>query len=69
MTDLLLDPAAPQGSGMCVLCGIDPLAQVDHSSVTTRAAPDAVLIVDGVFRVPRRDQRPLGLPRLAGHRC
>ena len=46
---LLLEPAAPEGSGDCVLCSIDPLTQIDHSSVLTRAAPDAVLIVDGVF--------------------
>jgi uridine kinase len=32
-----------------VLCRIDPLTQVDHSAVITRAASDAVLIVDGVF--------------------
>jgi uridine kinase len=46
---LLLDPAAPDGSGACVLCSIDPLTQVDHSGVATPAADDAVLIVDGVF--------------------
>jgi uridine kinase len=46
---LLLEPAADAGSGNCVLCSIDPLTQVDHSAVMTPAAPDAVLIVDGVF--------------------
>jgi uridine kinase len=46
---LLLEPAAHDGSGDCVLCSIDPLTQIDHSAVITRAAPDAVLIVDGVF--------------------
>jgi len=46
---LLLEPAGPGGSGACVLCSIDPLTQVDHSDVVTRAPPDAVLIVDGVF--------------------
>jgi uridine kinase len=46
---LLLEPAADAGSGNCVLCSIDPLTQVDHSAVITPAAPDAVLIVDGVF--------------------
>jgi uridine kinase len=46
---LLLEPAAPDGSGACVLCSIDPLTQVDHSDVITPAADDAVLIVDGVF--------------------
>jgi uridine kinase len=46
---LLLDPAAPDGTGICALCSIDPLTQIDHSAVTVRAAQDAVLIVDGVF--------------------
>jgi uridine kinase len=46
---LLLGPAGVNGSGECVLCRIDPLTQADHSNVVTRAAPDAVLIVDGVF--------------------
>ena len=49
VTRLLLEPAGPGGSGDCVLCSIDPLTQVDHSAVITPAAPDAVLIVDGVF--------------------
>jgi uridine kinase len=49
VTKLLLEPAGAAGSGDCVLCSIDPLTQVDHSAVITRAAPDAVLIVDGVF--------------------
>ena len=48
-TRLLLDPAAPNGSGICALCSIDPLTQIDHSDVVTEAAVDAVLIVDGVF--------------------
>ncbi len=39
----------PLGSGECALCSIDPLTQVDHSSVLTQLAPDTVLIVDGVF--------------------
>lgn len=47
--ELLLEPCGPNGSGAAVLCCIDPLTQQDHSSVLTRAAPDAVLIVDGVF--------------------
>jgi uridine kinase len=46
---LLLDPAAPDGTGVCALCSLDPLTQTDHSAVTVQAAPDAVLIVDGVF--------------------
>ncbi|AHH99871.1 uridine kinase [Kutzneria viridogrisea] len=49
VTELLLEPAGPRGSGECVLCGIDPLTQIDHSAVITAAAPDAVLVVDGVF--------------------
>ncbi|MGH3548246.1 MAG: uridine kinase [Pseudonocardiaceae bacterium] len=47
--NLLLEPSGPLGSGECTLCGIDPLTQVDHSSVRTQLAPDTVLIVDGVF--------------------
>lgn len=46
---LLLQPASPDGSGACVLCSIDPLTQREHRDVVTRAAADAVLIVDGVF--------------------
>ena len=46
---LLLEPAGVGGSGECVLCSIDPLTQIDHSAVITHVAPDAVLIVDGVF--------------------
>jgi hypothetical protein len=49
VTQLLLEPAGDAGSGNCVLCSIDPLTQVDHSAVITPAAPDAVLVVDGVF--------------------
>jgi uridine kinase len=49
VTKLLLEPAGHDGSGECALCSIDPLTQVDHSRVITRAPPDAVLIVDGVF--------------------
>jgi uridine kinase len=47
--ELLLQPAGPDGSGECVLCSIDPLTQVDHTSAITRAAANAVLVVDGVF--------------------
>ena len=58
VTRLLLDPAAPDGTGACVLCGIDPLTQLDHSDVVTPAADDAVLIVDGVFAFrPELDDR------------
>lgn len=46
---LLLEPGGPHGSGGCALCSIDPLTQVDHSSELTPVAPNAVLIVDGVF--------------------
>lgn len=46
---LLLAPCAQSGSGRCVLCMIDPLTQVDHSSVVVEAAANAVLVVDGVF--------------------
>lgn len=47
--NLLLEPSGPEGSGDCVLCAIDPLTQLDHSSVVTPAAANAVTIVDGVF--------------------
>jgi len=46
---LLLDGGAPDGDGTVALCGIDPLTQVDHSTVTVQLPPDAVLLVDGVF--------------------
>lgn len=46
---LLLDPAAPGGSGRVVLCSIDPLTQIDHSSTVVDMPADGVLIVDGVF--------------------
>ncbi|MBB2747963.1 UNVERIFIED_ORG: hypothetical protein FHR35_007844 [Microbispora rosea subsp. rosea] len=38
---LLLEPAGPDGSGKVALCSIDPLTQVDHSSVLATAAPGA----------------------------
>lgn len=46
---LLLEPAAPSGSGRVVLCSIDPLTQIDHSATTVEMPVDGVLIVDGVF--------------------
>jgi uridine kinase len=46
---LLLEPAAPTGSGTVVLCSIDPLTQVNHSRTTVEIPDDGVLIVDGVF--------------------
>jgi uridine kinase len=49
VVQLLLEPAGPDGSGGCVLCSIDPLTQLEHRDVVTRAAVDAVLITDGVF--------------------
>ena len=46
---LLLDPAGPDGSGWVALCSIDPLTQLDHSSVLVAMPRNGVLIVDGVF--------------------
>lgn len=46
---LLLDPAAPDGSGRVALCSIDPITQIDHSTDVVDLPADAVLIVDGVF--------------------
>ncbi len=46
---LLLEPAGSQGSGEVALCGIDPITQENHQSVTVSAPANAVLIVDGVF--------------------
>ncbi len=46
---LLLDPAAPDGSGVVALCAHDPLTGVDHSDTVVHAPDDAVLIVDSVF--------------------
>jgi uridine kinase len=47
--ELLLDPAAPNGTGHLALCSIDPLTQVDHSNTRVDLPADGVLIVDGVF--------------------
>ena len=46
---LLLEPAAPGGDGVVALCSIDPITQVDHSSVTTPMPGNGLLIVDGMF--------------------
>jgi uridine kinase len=46
---LLLDPARPGGTGSVVLCSIDPITQIDHSSSVVAMDGDGVLIVDGVF--------------------
>lgn len=44
---LLLQPM--EGDRVCALCSIDPRTQIDHSDVKVVAAPDAILVVDGVF--------------------
>src|SRR4030081_406697 len=46
---LVLDPSGPAGDGVVALCSIDPLTQVDHSSVKSAIPANGVLIVDGVF--------------------
>jgi uridine kinase len=46
---LLLDPAAPTGSGQVALCSIDPITQVDHSDTRIAMPENGVLVVDGVF--------------------
>ncbi|MFE3602215.1 uridine kinase [Streptomyces sp. NPDC059142] len=46
---LLLEPCRSPAATLCALCAIDPLTQRDHSSDVSPLAPDAVLIVDGVF--------------------
>jgi len=49
LSRLLLEPFAAAGSGGCALCSIDPLTQVDHSTVLAPVEANAVLVVDGVF--------------------
>jgi len=46
---LLLDPAAPHGSGEVTLCAIDPITQIDHRESVVHMPRNGVLIVDGVF--------------------
>ena len=46
---LLLEPAAPNGSGNVALCSIDPLTQINHQSAQLAMPADAILVVDGVF--------------------
>lgn len=46
---LLAEPAHPTGTGLVVLCSIDPITQVDHSGTRVVMPRDGVLIVDGVF--------------------
>ena len=53
MSRLLLEPFAPADAAGCALCSIDPLTQVDHSTELTPVAPNAVLVVDGVFALRR----------------
>lgn len=49
ITTLLLEPAAPNGSGQVALCSIDPLTQVNHSQDRVAMPHDGILIVDSVF--------------------
>lgn len=49
MRALLLEPAAPSGTGQVTLCSIDPITQVDHSDKRVPMPEDGVLIVDSVF--------------------
>lgn len=49
ITTLLLEPAAPAGSGEVALCSIDPITQVNHSRDRVAMPNDGVLIVDSVF--------------------
>jgi uridine kinase len=46
---LLLEPSGPAADGIVALCSIDPITQIDHSTVTSVIPVDGVLIVDGVF--------------------
>jgi uridine kinase len=46
---LLLDPSDPTADGLVALCSIDPLTQIDHSTVKAAMPANGVLIVDGVF--------------------
>jgi uridine kinase len=46
---LLLDPSDPKADGLVALCSIDPLTQLDHSTVKSAMPANGVLIVDGVF--------------------
>lgn len=47
--ELLLQPAAADGSGLVALCAWDPLTGVDHRETRVQLTPDCVLIVDSVF--------------------
>lgn len=46
---LLVEPAAPDGSGIVALCSIDALTQINHRSSQVVMPAHAILIVDGVF--------------------
>ena len=46
---LLLEPSAPDASGVIALCAHDPFTGADHRGVVVEAPVDAVLIVDSVF--------------------
>ena len=46
---LLLDPSSPTGDGIVALCSIDPITQIDHSSVKSVMPSNGVLVIDGVF--------------------
>jgi uridine kinase len=48
LTRLLLDPFVG-GASEVALCAIDPITQVDHSTLLTSVPASAVLVVDGVF--------------------
>jgi uridine kinase len=47
--ELLLGPAAPDGSGRLVLCAHDPLTGEDRRDQAISAPPGTVLVVDSVF--------------------
>jgi uridine kinase len=47
--DLLLAPAGPSGSGVVVLCGVDPLTGEDHRDKRVSTPAGAILVVDSVF--------------------
>jgi len=47
--ELLLGPAAPDGSGRLVLCAHDPLTGEDHRDQAISAPAGTVLVVDSVF--------------------
>jgi uridine kinase len=46
---LLLEPAAPSGGGVVVLCSIDPLTQIRHDERSVYIPLEGILVVDGVF--------------------